>query len=144
MNLFPNKTEKLLAALNQDSGRVKVRDHWAFIDFKHAYVGQHEGREIVAVLHDESYYRVYITTGVVMEPEPLVDFHPEREVEIVQNEARLRELPGNNKPDAAAPLAERIRNSRNTLADSERTLREQEPANRNADRALADAMARLR
>lgn len=81
---------KVLAALNADQGLVKVKNEQHYFIAKVVFMGEHEGREVVAVKDKNGHYhRIYIATSIVAEHEIMVDFVPTSSVNVDYNESRL-------------------------------------------------------
>ncbi|MNR46739.1 hypothetical protein D3C85_1657450 [compost metagenome] len=100
---------KVIVALNSAKGLVKVKDDQSFFIAKTVTVGQHEGREVVAVKdRNGGFHKVYIATFVTTTAEVLVGFEATEEVAIDFDEAELSKY---NAPVAPANTESLARNN---------------------------------
>jgi hypothetical protein len=100
---------KVIVVLNSCKGLVKVKDDQSFFIAKTVTVGQHEGREVVAVKDlNGDFHRIYIATFVTTTAEVLVGFEAIEEVAINFDEAELSRY---NTPTAPANTESLERNN---------------------------------
>lgn len=100
---------KVIAALNICKGLIKVKDDQSFFVAKTVTVGQHEGRETVAVKdRNGNFHKVYNATFVTTSAEVLVGFEATEEVSIDFDETQLSKY---NRPAAPANTESLDRNN---------------------------------